>query len=125
MCVLQHPDRSRPPPNVPLVQVVWTGRSSLDIRMQLTQAGAHPPDEPSLVAVFSFVSLANAKPSPVPQLTPATEGERGWFEERQAVADARRAQRAAAAAAGGSVEGGYSVRLWLCLSPFLCCCQRE
>jgi hypothetical protein len=71
------------------------------------QAGPHAPDDPSLVAVFSFVSLRpGGGACPVPALAPGAERERAWFAERQAVADARKAQRAAAAAAGGGGGGG-------------------
>lgn len=157
--------RGRPSP-----QVVWTGRSSVDIRMQLTQVRARPDptphqppapansrsrplpparlfastarpcrrpppalgpppqcapsrcwapprhththtrcrqdgvssaDDPSLVAVFSYVSLSAGRPSPVPPLAPGAGAEAEWFAQRQAVADARRAARAQAAEAGG------------------------
>lgn len=70
------------------------------------QAGPHPPDDPSLVAIFSFVSLAGGKACPVPPLAPSTDKERRWFQQRQGVADARKEQRASAAAAGGAIEGG-------------------
>jgi acyl-CoA hydrolase len=41
-------------------RVVWTGRSSLDIRMELHQqqeGDGQAPVDPSLVALFSFVAL--------------------------------------------------------------------
>jgi acyl-CoA hydrolase len=38
------------------LQVVWSGRSSLDIRMELRQQQGTPA-EPSLAALFSFVAL--------------------------------------------------------------------
>eukprot|EP00198_Chlamydomonas_reinhardtii_P000778 XP_001690113.1 thioesterase-like protein [Chlamydomonas reinhardtii] len=91
-------------------QVVWTGRSALDIRMQLFQGKQLPtrpsqPDTdtvtaqhepaPSLEALFSFVHLdpATRKASPVVQLAPQTPEQQAAFAERQAVADARKAAR--------------------------------
>lgn len=77
-------------------QVVYTGGSSLDIRMELLQE-PHAPS-PSLVALFSFVLLdpATKRPAKVPQLQPVTPQEQRWAAERAAVAAARKAARKAA-----------------------------
>ncbi|GBF87343.1 acyl-coenzyme A thioesterase, mitochondrial [Raphidocelis subcapitata] len=94
-------------------RVVWTGRSSLDIRITATQAGPYRADDPSLVAVFSFVSLQDGKPRAVPPLAPDTEEEKAWAGQRQAVADARKAARAAAAggAAGAALPAAVAGHL--------------
>lgn len=91
-------------------RVVWTGSSSLDIRMALTQAGGlHAPCDASLVAIFSFVLLEGGRPAPrVPPLAPQTPQERAWFAERQAIADARRRQRRRQEEAAGSGGGGHA-----------------
>ncbi|WIA23380.1 hypothetical protein OEZ85_000142 [Tetradesmus obliquus] len=77
-------------------QVVYTGGSSLDIRMELLQE-PHAPS-PSLVALFSFVLLdpITKRPAKVPQLQPVTPQEQQWAAERAAVAAARKAARKAA-----------------------------
>ncbi|PNH06307.1 Acyl-coenzyme A thioesterase 9, mitochondrial [Tetrabaena socialis] len=74
-------------------QVVWTGKSALDIRMQLFQE-QHGPD-PSVEALFSFVHLdpTTRKAAPAVQLRPETAADAEVFRQRQAVADARRAAR--------------------------------
>lgn len=74
-------------------QVVWTGRSALDIRMQLFQE-QHDP-EPSLEALFSFVHLdpRTRRAAPVVQLQPSSPQDVAVFGERQRVADARKAAR--------------------------------
>lgn len=79
-------------------RVVWTGASSLDIQMQIWQQKgkeATETDEPSLVALFSFVHLdaSTKRPSPVVPLIPSTEKDRALAGERQALADARRMAR--------------------------------
>lgn len=82
--------------------VVWTGTSALDIQMQLWQEDdkedAHD-QQPSLVALFSFVHLdpVTKKPAPVVQLMPGTEREKAIAAQRQALADARRVARKASA----------------------------
>ncbi|GLC67776.1 hypothetical protein PLESTF_000606200 [Pleodorina starrii] len=87
-------------------QVVWTGKSSLDIRMQLFQAH-HAPD-PSLEALFSFVHLdpATGKGAPVAPLRPQSAADVETFRQRQAVADARRAARQRQQAQGAGGDGG-------------------
>ncbi|EFJ45017.1 hypothetical protein VOLCADRAFT_106173 [Volvox carteri f. nagariensis] len=74
-------------------QVVWTGKSSLDIRMQLFQA--HHAPQSSLEALFSFVHLdpVTGKAAPVAPLRPESTSDLDVFQQRQAVADARRAAR--------------------------------
>ncbi|KAF6250835.1 HotDog domain-containing protein [Scenedesmus sp. NREL 46B-D3] len=85
-------------------QVVYTGGSSLDIRMELLQE-PHAPS-PSLVALFSFVLLDpdTKRPARVPQLQPLTPAERHWAAERAAVAAARKAARQAAANTHGQPQ---------------------
>lgn len=58
-------------------------------------------DEPSLVALFTFVARdpLTGKAVAVNSLQPATESDRAHFAERQAVAQQRRAVRKAASAA--------------------------
>ncbi len=85
-------------------KVAWTGRSSLDIRMELQQG-----QQASLVALFSFVALdpVTKKAIAINPLKPATQQDQQRFDERQRVADGRRAARqaqaAAVPAAGGQV----------------------
>ncbi|KAL4433426.1 hypothetical protein ABPG77_010279 [Micractinium sp. CCAP 211/92] len=74
--------------------VVWTGSSSMDVRMQLEQDG-----ERQLTALFTFVAremLTNA-PHPVPPLQPRSKQDRDLFCERQRASQQRKAARAAAA----------------------------
>lgn len=56
---------------------------------------AHHAPHPSLEALFSFVHLdtATGKAAPVSQLQLETAADREVFQQRQAVADARRAAR--------------------------------
>jgi acyl-coenzyme A thioesterase 9 len=72
-------------------QVVWTGSSSLDVRMEVRQGVSVP----SLAALFSYVALDpdTKRPFKVPQWNPETEQEKTWFAERQVVAERRRTQR--------------------------------
>ncbi|KAL3154228.1 hypothetical protein ABBQ32_013731 [Trebouxia sp. C0010 RCD-2024] len=79
-------------------QVVWTGKSAMDIRMQLTQE--HCQGEPSLVALFTFVARnpLTQKSTQLNPLQPQTAEETQLFQERQQVADARRAARNVSAA---------------------------
>ncbi|KAG2496152.1 hypothetical protein HYH03_005754 [Edaphochlamys debaryana] len=81
-------------------QVVWVGKSSLDIRMQLFQE-QHAP-APSLEALFSFVQLdpATRKAAPVVPLVPQLPVDVEAFAQRQAVADARRLARQQGGASG-------------------------
>jgi len=76
-------------------QVVWTGRTALDLRMELIQE-KHAP-EPSLVALFSFVHLdpETKRPAPIPQIEVTTPQEEAWAAERQLVATQRKALRQA------------------------------
>lgn len=72
--------------------VVWTGRSALDIRMQLRQDGC---SDASLTALFTFVARdpVTRKSMAVNPLRPQTEEQRALFAERQRIADERRAAR--------------------------------
>jgi acyl-coenzyme A thioesterase 9 len=99
-------------------RVVWSGSSSLDVRMEVRQPeeegdGASAPpsassaNPPSLVALFSYVALdrATRRPVRVPAFVPATDEERAWFEERRVVAEARRRQRQQAKEQQGGQQG--------------------
>ncbi|PSC69493.1 Acyl-coenzyme A thioesterase mitochondrial [Micractinium conductrix] len=80
-------------------RVVWTGSSSIDVRMELEQAGGL-----QLTALFTFVArdMLSNRPHPVAPLVPKTRLDRDMFCERQRANDRRRAARAAAAASSGS-----------------------
>ncbi|KAL0055761.1 hypothetical protein WJX82_004111 [Trebouxia sp. C0006] len=80
-------------------QVVWTGKSAMDIRMQLNQE--HFKGEPSLVALFTFVARhpLTKKSTQLNALKTQTAEEKQQFEERQAVADDRKAARNVSASA--------------------------
>ncbi|KAK9859845.1 hypothetical protein WJX84_005719 [Apatococcus fuscideae] len=83
-------------------QVVWTGRSALDIRMQLSQGSAEL-QHASLVALFTFVARdpATLKSMEINSLIPSTDAEKSWFEEREALAQSRRAAREASKQSSG------------------------
>eukprot|EP01024_Parvocaulis_polyphysoides_P069302 TRINITY_DN8480_c1_g1_i2.p1 TRINITY_DN8480_c1_g1~~TRINITY_DN8480_c1_g1_i2.p1 ORF type:complete len:352 (-),score=45.42 TRINITY_DN8480_c1_g1_i2:303-1358(-) len=74
-------------------QVVWTGKSSLDIRMELFQPHEK---EASVVAMFTFVSRhpVTKKAFPINTLIPQTDQEQQWFEEREEISLRRKAERA-------------------------------
>lgn len=78
-------------------QVVFTGSSSIDIRLALHQAGS---EDPNLVALFTFVARdpATRMAARVNALRPQSERERRWFDERQAIAVERKAARRAKSA---------------------------
>eukprot|EP00892_Ulva_mutabilis_P002977 jgi/Ulvmu1/12680/UM094_0037.1 len=86
-------------------QVVYTGSSSLDIRLTLGQA--HRPD-PSIIALVTFVARdpQTGKATRVNPLVPQTEQEVQWFEERAEVARQRKAARKAAGGPEGPLERG-------------------
>jgi acyl-coenzyme A thioesterase 9 len=128
-------------------RVVYTGSSSLDVRMEVRQpeeeeeAEATGPNSggtttptppptttttttsrPSLVALFSYVALdrATRRPVRVPSFVPATDEERACFEERRLVAEARRRQRqkdAAANAAASSASASAAAAASAAASP--------
>lgn len=107
-------------------QVVWTGTSSMDIRMQLSQVfpmqsqvqhrlwnylclellvivtdwemQGSAEEDTSLVALFTFVAREplTQKAMAINPVAPSSQLERQRFAERQRVADARRAARKAA-----------------------------
>ncbi|KAK9832997.1 hypothetical protein WJX74_003894 [Apatococcus lobatus] len=78
-------------------QVVWTGRSALDIRMQLSQGSEHL-EKASLEALFTFVARDpfTLKSMEINPLVPSTDTEQTWFKEREALAQSRKAARDAA-----------------------------
>lgn len=86
-------------------QVVYTGSSSLDIRLTLGQTHRH---DPSITALVTFVARdpATGSATRVNPLVPTTDEERRWYAERKEVARARKAARAAAAAAPDGPAGG-------------------
>lgn len=106
-------------------QVVYTGKSSMDIRLELYSASpktpkgreegkeegepsspsppsppSPPSSSPALVAHFTFACRDESnRPLAIPQLSPETELERERFEERAALAEERRLRRKAKATA--------------------------
>ncbi|KAK9809579.1 hypothetical protein WJX73_004048 [Symbiochloris irregularis] len=89
-------------------QVVWTGTSSMDIRMELKQA--ERGDDPSLVALFTFVARdpVTKKSTRINPLDPRMPREKELFAERQQKADARKAARQRNL--HGRVFGGFLMR---------------
>jgi acyl-coenzyme A thioesterase 9 len=73
-------------------QVVYTGSSSIDIRLTLQQLGT---SDPSLVALFTFVARdpSTKRAARVNPVLPGTDLEKTWFLERQQLAAARKAAR--------------------------------
>ncbi|GAB4823181.1 hypothetical protein N2152v2_010227, partial [Parachlorella kessleri] len=82
-------------------RVVWTGRSSLDVCMELQQAGRR-----ELIALFTFAARdgLSLKAHPINQLQPQNPEDRRWCEERQRVAEERKAARAAAQPTGEALH---------------------
>ena len=101
-------------------QVVYTGKSSMDIRLELYSVSKgekeekekassspssssppqSPPSSPALVAHFTFACRDESnRPLAIPQLAPETAVDRERFAERAALAEERRARRQAKAAA--------------------------
>eukprot|EP00884_Botryococcus_braunii_P007169 jgi/Botrbrau1/16453/Bobra.0142s0049.1 len=74
-------------------KVVWTGRSSMDILMELRQA--HHQHDVSLAALFTFVARdpVTGQAMPVNPLVPGNPEEEALFRERQQIAELRRAER--------------------------------
>jgi acyl-coenzyme A thioesterase 9 len=89
-------------------QVVYTGSSSIDIRLMLQQAGSA---DLSLVALFTFVALdpVTKKAAKVNAVQPRTDQEMTWFLERQQLAAARKAARKAHKESGPGTEGHLGV----------------
>ena len=110
------PDAARPSS-----QVVHTGSSSLDIRIELGEAPAAGAGkaaaslDPALVALFTFACRdpTTGAPMPVPALAPRTPWEKRVAAERGAVAAARRAARAAAGGAPPPPEVAAAASLLL------------
>ncbi|KAK9841013.1 hypothetical protein WJX81_005413 [Elliptochloris bilobata] len=94
-------------------RVVWTGKSALDIQMELTQK--QYGDEASLVALFTFVARdpLDHQAVAINPLRPAISADEALFAERQRVADERRAARKAASQ-GPSSPGAeeHAARRW-------------
>jgi hypothetical protein len=88
-------------------QVVYTGTSSIDIRLVMQQ---HNSSQPNLVALFTFVARdpTTGKATPVNPLVPGTKQEKGWYREREEIALARKAARMAGAEYG-QPPGGAAV----------------
>ncbi|KAI7836532.1 hypothetical protein COHA_009597 [Chlorella ohadii] len=82
-------------------RVVWTGSSSMDIQIDLEQAGQR-----QLTALFTFVArdVLTNKSHPITPLAPRTKPDQERFCERQRAAQQRRAARQAAAGGGGQLH---------------------
>jgi len=99
-------------------QVVYTGKTSMDIRLELfpvgrereggrgkegggkKRASSSSPPSPALVAHFTFACRDESnRPLGIPQLAPETPVEKRRFAERAAQAEERRRKRQAKAAA--------------------------
>ena len=124
--------------------MVYTGTSSIDIRLALHQRpsghtnsnaaaqASSPPhattnnghpgttgEDANLVALFTFVARhpATRKATPVNPLQPQTGQQKAWYEERRALAAARKSARKGAAAGGaGAPAEGSGVKaedVWL------------
>ena len=80
--------------------MVYTGTSSMDIRLTLLQG---PRTEPRITALFTFVARDpnTQKATKVPPLVPQTSEQRQRFQERSQIAKELKAARKAAAAQGG------------------------
>ena len=89
-------------------QVVYTGKTSMDIRLELHPVSSKSQEEkekqgkessPALVAHFTFACRDESnRPLAIPQLAPETELEKERFAERAAQAEERRLRRRAKAA---------------------------
>lgn len=81
-------------------RVIWTGKSSMDLQIEATQG----PDtaQPNISALFTFVArdAMTGNPHCINPVQPIDEAGKQLFAQRQAIADARKAQRAAQAKAG-------------------------
>lgn len=112
-------------------QVVYTGKSSMDIRLELYSVAANGTEEagggeqeqeaasapstptfspsPALIAHFTFACRdENNRPMAIPQLAPETDVDRQRFEERAALAEERRRRRQAKAAAAAEASSALS-----------------
>ena len=71
-------------------RVIWTGTSSLDIQLQLKQGGTT-----AMRALFTFVArqALGGGSQAINPVVPKTEEDKELFNERQKVADARKAAR--------------------------------
>jgi hypothetical protein len=81
-------------------QVVYTGSSSMDVRLTLQQT--HKA-RPSIIALFTFVARdpTTEKATRINPLIPQTSEQKQWFDERAQAAAARKAARKAAQASVG------------------------
>lgn len=75
-------------------RVIWTGRSSLDIQLEVKQAG-----KTAITALFTFVArqALGGGSQAINPVVPQTEEDKKLYAQRQATADARKAARAAEA----------------------------
>jgi acyl-coenzyme A thioesterase 9 len=91
-------------------QVVYTGSSSIDIRLTLQQLGT---SDPSLVALFTFVARdpSTKHAARVNPVLPGTDLEKMWFLERQQLAAARRAARKSLKESEGPLAADPSQRV--------------
>ncbi|CAL8466765.1 g6301 [Coccomyxa elongata] len=94
-------------------EVVWTGSSSMDIRMELLQDGSE--EEPSLVALFTFVARDPIiqKSMKINPLEPSTVLQKQRFAERQGVADRRKSARKAATQAFADDDRAQASAAWV------------
>lgn len=76
-------------------KVIWTGTSSMDIQMELHRGSCNDPQEPSIVALFTFVArdALTGRSHKVNPLIPQTAEERHVFYDRQKIAEDRKAAR--------------------------------
>lgn len=77
-------------------QVVYTGSSSMDVRLILKQAHL---DHPSMIALITFVARdpSTQKATKINPVVPQNAEQKQWFDERARIAEARKAARKAAA----------------------------
>ncbi|KAK9916242.1 hypothetical protein WJX75_000412 [Coccomyxa subellipsoidea] len=94
-------------------EVVWTGSSSMDIRMELLQDGSE--QEPSLVALFTFVARdpISQRAMKINPLAPSTPLQKQRFTERQQVADRRKEARKAGKDSSSEGEGAGVSAAWV------------
>ncbi|KAL4856193.1 Zinc finger MYND domain-containing protein 10 [Chlorella vulgaris] len=87
-------------------RVVWAGSSSVDIRMELEQAGQR-----QLTALFTFVArdMLSGKPHPISSLAPKASEDQRLFCERQRTNQRRKAAREAAKGST-SIHHGMSLK---------------
>ena len=82
-------------------RVIWTGNSSMDLLIEVTQ-GEDENALPNISALFTFVArdAMTGKAHRINPVQPIDEQGKQLFAQRQAIADARKAERLAQAQAG-------------------------